>query len=131
MKIKITLLFVLLIVSSSFTYAQSKKDMEKDFAECTAVKDSIQKELSELNSVHDSINQVYLAYDSMYQVVKERVMKYEFDPENMSELIDSLRAESALGSTALHDSLSGLHRNPKTVVSFPKSGNQRSGCRKS
>jgi hypothetical protein len=99
--------------------AQSKKDIENDLKNCNSTKDSIQTELTDLSAVYDSIYQTYVAYDSMYTVVVDRVIKYDFDPENMSDLIDSLRTEASLGSTALHDSIAGLQEeNAKLKASL-------------
>ncbi len=109
MKRKMTVLIVLLIAVVTFTKAQSKKDVEDNLANCTAAKDSIQNLLTGLNANYDSISKAMIAYDTMYAVIKEKVLLQDFDPANMSQIIDSLRTkQSSLFATALNDSLSGL-----------------------
>ena len=112
MKTKLSVLFVLLIVAVTFTQAQSKKDIEEDLAQCTASKDSIQNLLTGLSANYDSINKACIAYDTMYNAIKEKVFMHDYDPANMSELIDSLRTgrdEAFSGiTTTLNDSISIL-----------------------
>ena len=109
MKTKLSVLFVLLFAAVTFTQAQSKKDIEADFARCTATKDSIQNLLTGLSATYDSINKACIAYDTMYKVIKEEVFLHDFDPANMSELIDSLRTErEEVFVTTLNDSISLL-----------------------
>ena len=105
------MLIVLLMAIGTSTYAQSKKDIEDNLAMCTATKDSIQNELTELSANYDSISKVMIAYDTMYSVIKEKVLMQDFEPANMSQIIDSLRSEqSSLFATALNDSLSILEQ---------------------
>ena len=109
MKRKMSMLIVLLMAVVTFTQAQSKKDIEDNLANCTATKDSIQNVLTGLTATYDSISKVCIAYDTMYAVIKEKVLLQDFDPANMSQIIDSLRAEqSSVFAAALNDSLSGL-----------------------
>jgi len=119
MKTKLTMLSVFLMAAVTFTQAQSKKDVEADLAKtkadletCTTNKDSIQNVLAGLSTQYDSINTAYLAYDTMYRAVKEKVLLYDFDPLNMSELIDSLRTgrdEAFAGmSDTMNDSIAIL-----------------------
>ena len=112
MKKKVLLLLVTLIVAISFTHAQSKKDLEKDYAACITTRDSIHKVFTGLSAEYDSINEAYNVYDTMYNVLKEKVFNYYFDPADMSALIDSLISsrESAFSglSNSLNDSISVL-----------------------
>lgn len=108
MKTKLSVLFVLLISAVTFTQAQSKKDIEADLIRCTTTKDSIQNLLTGLSATYDSINKTYLAYDTMYNAIKEKVFLQDFDPTNMSELIDSLRTGTEEDATILNDSISLL-----------------------
>lgn len=119
MKTRLSWLFVIMIVTVSSTYGQSKKDIENDYAKCIIAKDSVQNLYARLSATHeslsktyDSINKSYLAYDSMYRVIKERVILHEFDPVNTSKLLDSLRASRDLSlsgiTTVYNDSISAL-----------------------
>ena len=109
MKKKLSVLFVLLIAVVTFTHAQSKKEVEADLIKCTTAKDSIQNLLSGLSASYDSINKVCIAYDTMYNAIKEKVFLDDFDPADMSELIDSLQTESFSGTTVLNDSITVLN----------------------
>lgn len=119
MKKKLLLLLVTLVVAITFTHAQSKKDLEKDYAACIGTRDSIQEVFTGLSADYeslvkenDSINGAYTVYDTMYNVLKEKVFNYYFDPADMSALIDSLISsrESAFSglSNSLNDSISVL-----------------------
>jgi len=111
MKAKLSVLFVLFIASVTFTHAQSKKDIEQNLSRCNAAKDSIQNLLTGLSASYDSISTAFIAYDTMYNAIKEKVLLYDFDPANMSELIDSLSIEkSSEFTTILNDSLSRLQQ---------------------
>ena len=109
MKKKLSVLFVLLIAVVTFTHAQSKKEVEADLIKCTTAKDSIQNLLTGLSVSYDSINKVCIAYDTMYNAIKEKVFLDDFDPADMSELIDSLQTESFSGTTVLNDSITVLN----------------------
>jgi hypothetical protein len=121
MKTRLSWLFVIMIITTTSSFAQSKKDMEDANAQCIIAKDSIQKLYSGLSTTYesltktyDSINKSYLAYDSMYRVIKARVILHEFDPVNTSKLLDSLRASRDLSmsgiTTIYSDSISGLKK---------------------
>lgn len=121
MKTKLLWLFVILMITVVPAYAQSKKDIESDYAKCIIAKDSVQKVLTELNAsyealsiTYDSLSNVCLVYDTMYNVIKERVFKYSFQPSSMPFLLDSLtesrnEAFTALG-TSLSDSITVLNQ---------------------
>ena len=109
MKKKLSVFFVLLIAVVTFTHAQSKKEVEEDFIKCTSAKDSIQNLLTGLSVSYDSINKVCIAYDTMYNAIKEKVFLDDFEPANMSELIDSLQTEAFSGITVLNDSITVLN----------------------
>ena len=120
MKTKLSWLFVIMIISVTTSFAQSKKDLETDYAKCIISKDSIQKQYTglsatyeSLSKTYDSINKSYIAYDSMYRVIKARVILHEFDPLNTTKLLDSLAASRNLslsGITNIYsDSISVLN----------------------
>lgn len=121
MKPIITSIFILMIFGLAIAQAQSKKDLEQDYTACVAARDSIQQELSGLSATHesltesfDSVSNVCTRYDAMYAVIKERIFHYDFDPENMPTLLDSLQSEresafSGLSNT-LNDSIAMLKK---------------------
>ncbi len=65
--------------------------------------------LTGLSVSYDSINKVCIAYDTMYNAIKGKVFLDDFDPANMSELIDSLQMEAFSGTTLLNDSITVLN----------------------
>ena len=109
MKTKSSLLFALLIMVATYTQAQSKKEIEAKFASCTTAKDSIQNVLTIVSAKNDSLYMSNEGYNTMYIAIKEKLLKQDFDPKNMSALIDSLKTNSSLGIAVLNDSISSLH----------------------
>jgi hypothetical protein len=121
MKMKFSCLLVIMIVTTTSAFAQSKKDLEEANAKCIISRDSIQKLFTGLSATHeslsksyDSINKIYLAYDSMYKVIRARVILHDFNPVNTSKILDSLRASRDLSmsgiTTVYSDSISGLKK---------------------
>jgi hypothetical protein len=114
-------LFVIMIVTVTTTFAQSKKDLESDYAKCIIAKDSVQKALTGLSATYDvlsknydSVSKTCLVYDTMYNVIRERIFKYAYKPSNMPALLDSLAASrnSAFTflSTTMSDSITVLNK---------------------
>ena len=126
MKTKLILLFVALSAAVTITQAQSKKDLEANYAKCTVEKDSLQKLYTGLTATQeslkktcDSINKVNLAYDSMYRVIRDRVILKEFNPLNSSKLLDSLSKTRSLALSGISDSVSILKKeNTKLQVTI-------------
>lgn len=121
MKPIITSVFILMILGLTIAQGQSKKDLEQDYATCISARDSLQQELTGLSATHESLIQVYdsiqkvcTVYDTMYNVLKTKVVHYDFDPANTAALIDSLSvvSESAFSgmSTSLNDSIAALNK---------------------
>jgi len=120
MKIKLPVLFVIFLIATSTVSAQSKKDLEAEYAKCQASQDSLSGLLTTLTASHeavkqtsDSLSKVCAVYDTMYQVIKEKVFNYNYDPANIGAMIDSLGAtrESAFSNlnTTLSDSIAVLN----------------------
>lgn len=120
MKVRIAFLLGILIITVVAANAQSKKDLENDYAKCVAEKDSVVNVLTSLSASHeallntsDSLTKVCTVYDTMYMVIRDKVFHYDYDPANMASLIDSLSAtrESAFSSlsTSLNDSIAALN----------------------
>lgn len=121
MKTTLFLSVILLLAAATFTQAQSKKDIENDFATCVAAKDSLQKALTGLTAdhesmlkKHDSIVTVCIAYDTLYSAIRRKVIFYHFDPLRAEVLIDSLSThrESAFSnaSKTFNDSITSLNK---------------------
>ena len=80
--------------------------------------DSLNKENQNLSAQLDSVNNEKELYFGMYEVVKEKVIKNDFNPAEMDNIIDSMKINinsntSSLveSNTILKDSLSVLNTN--------------------
>lgn len=104
MKTLFTILFVLLVSLQGFGQKKGKVD-PKDLTI-----DSLTKASAALTLQLDSISGELEKYLIVYTTLKEKVIKYDFDPEKTSFLIDSLRTsrDSTFSSSSaiLKDSLS-------------------------
>jgi hypothetical protein len=86
MKTLLTMLLVLL-VSFQVTGQKKSKVDPKD-----AQIDSLTRYSNSLTVQLDSVSKELVKYVGVYNVVKEKVIHYNFDPTRMSYLIDSLKA---------------------------------------
>jgi len=99
------LLLMLVVVTLAFSQKKGKidpKDMKID--SLTRVNTALTAQLDSVSADRD-------IYYSLYTVIKEKVIKYDFDPSKASELIDSLktsRDSTIYGLTVNADSLSAL-----------------------
>jgi len=82
MKTNLTLAFFLLVAIG--TFGQKKADLEMEI-------DSLNKATQTLNMQVDSLTKEVEAYRGVYNTVSNKVIKYNFEPTRMGELIDSLR----------------------------------------
>lgn len=79
------ILLSLLLFTATTSFAQKKGDLEIQIADQT-------KQIDLLNAQLDSTTSELKVYQEMHSVIADRVLKYDFEPEQMSSLIDSLRA---------------------------------------
>jgi hypothetical protein len=86
MKYLFTILLVLMASSQAFSQKKGKAD-PKD-----AIIDSLTKANEALVLKSDSTSTELVKYLEVYNVVKEKVIHYNFDPTRMSYLIDSLKS---------------------------------------
>ena len=104
MKTLFTILFVLLVSLQGFGQKKGKVD-PKDLTI-----DSLSKASAALTIKLDSTSGELKKYMVVYTTLKEKVIKYDFDPEKTSFLIDSLRtsrdATFSSSTDVLKDSLS-------------------------
>ena len=109
------LLSLLMIVSFAFTQKKGKVDPEK-----VAI-DSLTKANTALSAKLDSVSKDRERYLVLYTVIKEKVIKYNFDPSKAAFLIDSLKQgrESVLYDLNLkmHDTLAELNFENKKLMS--------------
>jgi hypothetical protein len=112
MKKALLLLSMLVIVSIAFSQKKGKVD-PKD------VKiDSLTKVTSSLSMQLDSVSKDRDVYYGLYTVIKEKVIKYDFDPSKGEFLIDSLkttRDSTMLGLATSAETLSSLKMENKKL----------------
>jgi len=138
MKTYIIFLFAILIVSQAIGQKKKGKTDPKDAQIDTLTKanqtfsqqaDSLAKlnktltiQLDSVSNDLDSVSNNLKSYSGLYTVIKEKVLKQDFDPARLPEIIDSLAAsKDALlsGSNAsynsLRDSLSALKKENSAI----------------
>ncbi len=86
MKKIMTLLLVLVVASQAFSQKKGKVDPEEMKI------DSLTKVTASLSAQLDSVSKDRDIYFGIYSVIKEKVIKYDFDPTKAEFLIDSLQA---------------------------------------
>lgn len=70
--------------------------------------DSLNKVNQNLSVTLDSVNNEKELYFGMYEVVKEKVIKNDFDPAEMANIIDSLRIYTNSNTSSLIESNTSL-----------------------
>lgn len=109
-KVYLLLMAVLLILQANGQKMNKEEMMLKI--------DSLNKANQNLSAQLDSVNKEKELYFGMYEVVKEKVIKNDFNPAEMEDIIDSMKINinsntSSLvqSNTILKDSLSVLNTN--------------------
>ncbi len=92
-KLSILLSLVLVVLFQS-VQAQSKKELEQSLARVTASQDSLQKLFTGLSAKYDSVSKVCLAYNNMAETIREKLIRYDYKPENIGKIIDSLKTKN-------------------------------------
>ena len=115
MKKVVVFLLVLVSISQAFSQKKDKRNPEE-------VKiDSLTKVNQALSAQLDSVSKDRELYYGLYTVIKEKVIKYNFDPAKAAFLIDSLKQgrESMLYDLNLkmHDTLAELNFENKKLMS--------------
>ncbi len=86
---------LLIMFLACHAFGQKKKDKEKDaqakMDTLTLANKALSDSNKKLTSKSDSISKELEKYYSLYTVIKEKVVKKEFNPARMSKIIDSLR----------------------------------------
>lgn len=105
MKSALLLLLTLVAISQAFSQKKGKVDPKDEKI------DSLTKVTISLSTQLDSISKDREVYYGLYTVIKEKVIKYNFDPSKGEFLIDSLkttRDSTMLGLTKSAESFSAL-----------------------
>jgi len=110
MKNSIIILLAILIGAVNVN-GQSKKDLQLEV-------DTLRVDYNNLSMTHDSTIAELESYQGMYDAIKEKVLKYDFDPGEFDGIIDSLISgkDSVFtmlmeGSEALRDTISLMSDN--------------------
>ena len=122
MKKLMVFLLILFIALQAFSQKKGKPD-PKDLKI-----DSLSKANAALNVQLDSVSKELKIYLGVYTAVKEKVIKYKYDPAKISVLIDSLKGSrdstfnTLSGSSAsLKDSISVLNKENESLKATIKS----------
>jgi hypothetical protein len=118
------MVFVLMLFIALHAFSQKKgKPDPKDLKI-----DSLTKANSSLTVKLDSVSKEREVYFGVYTAVKEKVLKYKYDPAKISVLIDSLKGsrDSTFNtlsgtSTSLKDSISVLNKENESLKATIKS----------
>jgi hypothetical protein len=96
---KSRILLLVLFVTATMVYGQSKKEKEQAQKDQQAKIDTLTKHNASLKAANeslkhqqDSLKKEYDKYHKLYTVIEEKVVKKPFDPARMSAIIDSLKA---------------------------------------
>lgn len=79
----ITIILLLTILCSGSVLGQSKKDVQYRASQ-------LEKQLNEEKAAHKTTKTTLKRYEIMYDAIREKVLPYDFKPENTSAIIDSL-----------------------------------------
>jgi hypothetical protein len=122
-------IFVLFVLIASSQISLAKQKVDKD-----AKIDSLTKANAALSEQLDTVSKEMAGYKELYTVLRDRVVKHDFDPTRASLMIDSVYAlekEGAASNAVLRDSLT-YYKNENmqlksTIqgVSQPESANNR------
>ena len=99
MKILVLILAVFVATLQSFGQRISKNDLNAQVDTLTMKNNSLTVQL-------ESVSAELVKYTGMYNVLKERVFHYDFDPAKTSILIDSLRSSRDSASVLLSGAMS-------------------------
>ncbi len=104
-----------ILLSTATVNGQSKKDLELQISQLQTELDSTKADYSNLSTVYDSTSKVLDTYIVMYKTIQEKVLPFDFKPEDIGGIIDSLQtsrdssfAGIMAGSESLRDTISNM-----------------------
>jgi chromosome segregation ATPase len=102
-----------ILISTATVNGQSKKELADQVSQLQTELDSTKANYSSLSAVHDSTTKVLDSYIGMYKTIQEKVLPYDFKPEDIGGIIDSLQTSRdssftsiMAGSESLRDTIS-------------------------
>jgi len=117
---KLVFLLLLVVVAAQVFGQKKKKQSEEEIRidSLTTAVSTLTLQLDSVSGQLDSVSKDYTKYFSVYTVVRDSVIKYNFDPSKTTALIDSLKtsrnsafAEVNAVTGSLKDSISLLLAN--------------------
>jgi chromosome segregation ATPase len=113
-----------ILISTATINGQSKKELEAQVGQLQSELDSTKANLSSLTAVHDSTTKVLDTYIGMYKTIQEKVLPYDFKPEDIGGIIHSLQttrdssfASIMSGSESLRDTISIMSASIESLTS--------------
>lgn len=117
-----TKLLILLVFTSCIAFGQSKKEKEQAQNDMQAKIDTLTKTNTALTQANkslttqsDSLSKELEKYYGLYTVIRDKVVKKDFDPARMSAIIDSLKA--GRDSLTLKAASTAINTNPAQLQS--------------
>jgi hypothetical protein len=111
------ILFLMLMALSTFGQKQKGKDVQIQVDSLTKVNQSLNASIQALSARSDSLSVELEKYFGLYTVIRDKVVKIDFNPAKMSQIIDSLRTGrdslinlSGAVNVLLYDSIRGLKK---------------------
>ena len=105
MKSIILIIVIIFTVSGVFGQRKSKEI------------DTLTQQNKELTSKLDSVNAVVAKYTVMYNVLRDSVVKYQFDPEKTGFLLDSLKTSRSSVATIFTDPVKQANDSINLLIS--------------
>jgi hypothetical protein len=105
MKSIILIIVIIFTVSGVFGQRKSKEI------------DTLTQQNKELTSKLDSVNAVVAKYTVMYNVLRDSVVKYQFDPEKTGFLLDSLKTSRSSVATMFTDPVKQANDSINLLIS--------------
>jgi len=103
---------VCILLSAASMNGQSKKELEAQVVKLQTELDSTKTNYNSLSADHDSTTAILETYIGMHKTIQEKVLHFDFAPEDMGTIIDSLQTtrDSSLnsimaGSESLRDTI--------------------------
>lgn len=88
----LTILLFILMAFTAFGQKQKEKDMQAQIDGLTKANKSLKDSVKMITLRYDSSSTELEKYYGLYTVIKDKVVKMDFNPAKMGQIIDSLRA---------------------------------------
>jgi peptidoglycan hydrolase CwlO-like protein len=107
MKTKLTLLFIFSIVAVTYTQAQSKKDLEKNYASCVKSRDSLQQLHSSVSNACIQLKTLNTRIEStlseIRKATRDSIISLRKENADLQVRVDLWKAEFVNRSSVIYD----------------------------